>query len=209
MVENKKNLRFKSNVNIDTDSKSVNRNNGENQKETQNYFQTVNHRKEPREVVFDSGNEKQIAYNLNQQLRIQQLKRNEMQQDYHQQRAPQAKPNLHPQNRAQNTGFQNLKKQPTQNPQNNLNKVPTQQISFQKPSEIPKQQETPQNIHQKEPVSPKTTLKTPKPQVNEKPKQEPQKTENKPKEQPKQEKVEKPKETENKPKERTTKTRKS
>ena len=201
MVENKKNLRFKSNVNINTDSKSVNRNNGENQKETQNYFQTVNQIKEPREVVFDSGNEKQVAYNLNQQLRIQQLKRNEMQQDYHQQRAPQAKPNLHPQNRAQNNGFQNLKEQPTQNPQNNPNKVPAQQISFQKPSEIPKQQETPQTIPQKPPVSPKTNPETQKPQVTEQPKPEPQKTENKPKEQPKQEKVEKPKETENKPKE--------
>ena len=201
MVENKKNLRFKGNVNADTDSKSVNRNNGENQKGTQNYFQTVNQRKEPREVVFDSGNEKQVAYNLNQQLRIQQLKRNEMQQDYHQQRAPQAKPNLHPQNRAQNNGFQNLKKQPTQNPQNNPNKAPAQQISFQKPSEIPKPQETPQTIPQKPPVSPKTNSETQKPQVTEQPKPEPQKTENKPKEQPKQEKVEKPKETENKPKE--------
>ncbi|MCI7290677.1 MAG: ATP-binding cassette domain-containing protein [Methanobrevibacter woesei] len=201
MVENKKILRFKGNVNADTDSKSVNRNNGENQKGTQNYFQTVNQRKEPREVVFDSGNEKQVAYNLNQQLRIQQLKRNEMQQDYHQQRAPQAKPNLHPQNRAQNNGFQNLKKQPTQNPQNNLNKAPAQQISFKKPSEIPKQQETPQTIPQKPPVTPKTNPETQKPQVSGQPKPEPQKTENKPKEQPKQEKVEKPKETENKPKE--------
>ena len=201
MVENKKNLRFKSNVNINTDSKSVNRNNGENQKETQNYFQTVNQIKEPREVVFDSGNEKQVAYNLNQQLRIQQLKRNEMQQDYHQQRAPQAKPNLHPQNRAQNNGFQNLKKQPTQNPQNNLNNAPAQQISFQKPSEIPKQQETPQNIPQKLPVTPKTNPETQKQQVNEKPKEEPEKTENKPKEQPKPQVNEKPKETENKPKE--------
>lgn len=210
MVENKKNLRFKSNVNINTDSKSVNRNNGENQKETQNYFQTVNQRKEPREVVFDSGNEKQVAYNLNQQLRIQQLKRNEMQQDFYQQRAPQAKPNLHPQNRAQTTGSQNLKEQPTQNPQNNPNKAPAQQISFQKPSEIPKQQETPQTIPQKPPVSPKTNPETQKPQVTEQPKPEPQKTENKPKEQPKsqtnekpkeqpkQEKVEKPKETEKK-----------
>lgn len=206
MVENKKNLRFKSNVNINTDSKSVNRNNGENQKETQNYFQTVNQRKEPREVVFDSGNEKQVAYNLNQQLRIQQLKRNEMQQDYHQQRAPQAKPNLHPQNRAQNNGFQNLKKQPTQNPQNNLNKAPAQQISFKKPSEIPKQPLTPQNIQQKEPVSTKTTPETPKPQVNEKPKQEPQKIENKPKEQPKQEKtVTKSKNKENKEETKTKK----
>lgn len=196
MVENKKNLRFKGNVNIDTNSKSVNRNNGENQKGTQNYFQTVNQIKEPREVVFDSGNEKQVAYNLNQQLRIQQLKRNEMQQDFYQQRAPQAKPNLHPQNRAQTTGSQNLKEQPTQNPQNNLNKAPTQQISFQKPSEIPKQQETPQTIPQKPPVTPKTNPETQKPQVNEKPKE----TENKPKEQPKQEKVEKPKETENKQK---------
>ena len=201
MVENKKNLRFKGNVNADTNSKSVNRNNGENQKGTQNYFQTVNQRKEPREVVFDSGNEKQVAYNLNQQLRIQQLKRNEMQQDFYQQRAPQAKPNLHPQNRAQTTGSQNLKEQPTQNPQNNLNKAPTQQISFQKPSEIPKQQETPQTIPQKPPVSPKTNPETQKPQVSEQPKPEPQKTETKPKEQPKQEKVEKPKETENKPKE--------
>lgn len=200
MVENKKNLRFKGNVNADTNSKSVNRNNGENQKGTQNYFQTVNQRKEPREVVFDSGNEKQVAYNLNQQLRIQQLKRNEMQQDFYQQRAPQAKPNLHPQNRAQTTGSQNLKEQPTQNPQNNLNKAPTQQISFQKPSEIPKQQETPQTIPQKPPVSPKTNPETQKPQVSEQPKPEPQKTETKPKEQPKQEKVEKPKETENKPK---------
>lgn len=198
MVENKKNLRFKGNVNADTNSKSVNRNNGENQKGTQNYFQTVNQRKEPREVVFDSGNEKQVAYNLNQQLRIQQLKRNEMQQDFYQQRAPQAKPNLHPQNRAQTTGSQNLKEQPTQNPQNNLNKAPTQQISFQKPSEIPKQQETPQTIPQKPPVSPKTNPETQKPQVSEQPKPEPQKTETKPKEQPKQEKVEKPKETENK-----------
>lgn len=198
MVENKKNLRFKGNVNADTDSKSVNRNNGENQKGTQNYFQTVNQRKEPREVVFDSGNEKQVAYNLNQQLRIQQLKRNEMQQDFYQQRAPQAKPNLHPQNRAQTTGSQNLKEQPTQNPQNNLNKAPTQQISFQKPSEIPKQQETPQTIPQKPPVTPKTNPETQKPQVTEQPKPEPQKTENKPKEQPKQEKVEKPKETEKK-----------
>lgn len=210
MVENKKNLRFKGNVNADTDSKSVNRNNGENQKGTQNYFQTVNQRKEPREVVFDSGNEKQVAYNLNQQLRIQQLKRNEMQQDFYQQRAPQAKPNLHPQNRVQTTGSQNLKEQPTQNPQNNLNKAPTQQISFQKPSEIPKQQETPQTIPQKPPVSPKTNPETQKPQVTEQPKPEPQKTENKPKEQPKsqtnekpkeqpkQEKVEKPKETEKK-----------
>lgn len=194
MVENKKNLRFKGNVNADTDSKSVNRNNGENQKGTQNYFQTVNQRKEPREVVFDSGNEKQVAYNLNQQLRIQQLKRNEMQHDFYQQRAPQAKPNLHPQNRAQTTGSQNLKEQPTQNPQNNLNKAPTQQISFQKPSEIPKQQETPQTIPQKPPVTPKTNPETQKPQVNEKPKLKPQKTENKPKEQPIQEKVEKPKE---------------
>ena len=201
MVENKKNLRFKGNVNADTNSKSVNRNNGENQKGTQNYFQTVNQRKEPREVVFDSGNEKQVAYNLNQQLRIQQLKRNEMQQDFYQQRAPQAKPNLHPQNRAQTTGSQNLKEQPTQNPQNNLNKAPTQQISFQKPSEIPKQQETPQTIPQKPPVSPKTNPETQKPQVSEQPKPEPQKTEKKPKEQPKQEKVEKPKETEKKPKE--------
>ena len=167
MVENKKNLRFKGNVNADTNSKSVNRNNGENQKGTQNYFQTVNQRKEPREVVFDSGNEKQVAYNLNQQLRIQQLKRNEMQQDFYQQRAPQAKPNLHPQNRAQTTGSQNLKEQPTQNPQNNLNKAPTQQISFQKPSEIPKQQETPQTIPQKPPVSPKTNPETQKPQVSE------------------------------------------
>ena len=221
MVENKKNLRFKGNVNADTNSKSVNRNNGENQKGTQNYFQTVNQRKEPREVVFDSGNEKQVAYNLNQQLRIQQLKRNEMQQDFYQQRAPQAKPNLHPQNRVQTTGSQNLKEQPTQNPQNNPNKAPAQQISFQKPSEIPKQQETPQTIPQKPPVSPKTNPETqkpqvteqpksepqktenkpkeqPKPQTNEKPKSEPQKTENKPKEQPKQEKVEKPKETEKK-----------
>ena len=198
MVENKKNLRFKDNVNADTDSKSVNRNNGENQKGTQNYFQTVNHRKEPREVVFDSGNEKQVAYNLNQQLRIQQLKRNEMQQDFYKQRAPQAKPNLHPQNRVQTTGSQNLKEQPTQNPQNNLNKAPTQQISFQKPSEIPKQQETPQTIPQKPPVTPKTNPETQKPQVTEQPKPEPQKTENKPKEQPKQEKVEKPKETEKK-----------
>lgn len=198
MVENKKNLRFKGNVNADTDSKSVNRNNGENQKGTQNYFQTVNQRKEPREVVFDSGNEKQVAYNLNQQLRIQQLKRNEMQQDFYQQRAPQAKPNLHPQNRVQTTGSQNLKEQPTQNPQNNLNKAPTQQISFQKPSEIPKQQETPQTIPQKPPVTPKTNPETQKPQVTEQPKPEPQKTENKPKEQPKQEKVEKPKETEKK-----------
>lgn len=206
MVENKKNLRFKSNVNINTDSKSVNRNNGENQKGTQNYFQTVNQRKEPREVVFDSGNEKQVAYNLNQQLRIQQLKRNEMQQDYHQQRAPQAKPNLHPQNRAQNNGFQNLKKQPTQNPQNNLNKAPAQQISFKKPSEIPKQPLTPQTIQQKEPVSTKTTPETPKPQVNEKPKQEPQKIENKPKEQPKQEKtVTKSKNNENKEETKTKK----
>ena len=201
MVENKKNLRFKGNVNADTDSKSVNRNNGENQKGTQNYFQTVNQRKEPREVVFDSGNEKQVAYNLNQQLRIQQLKRNEMQHDFYQQRAPQAKPNLHPQNRVQTTGSQNLKEQPTQNPQNNLNKAPTQQISFQKPSEIPKQQETPQTIPQKPPVTPKTNPETQKPQVTEQPKPEPQKTENKPKEQPKQEKVEKPKETEKKPKE--------
>ena len=198
MVENKKNLRFKGNVNADTDSKSVNRNNGENQKGTQNYFQTVNQRKEPREVVFDSGNEKQVAYNLNQQLRIQQLKRNEMQHDFYQQRAPQAKPNLHPQNRAQTTGSQNLNEQPTQNPQNNLNKAPTQQISFQKPSEIPKQQETPQNIPQKPPVTPKTNPETQKPEVTEQPKPEPQKTENKPKEQPKQEKVEKPKETEKK-----------
>ena len=198
MVENKKNLRFKGNVNADTDSKSVNRNNGENQKGTQNYFQTVNQRKEPREVVFDSGNEKQVAYNLNQQLRIQQLKRNEMQQDFYQQRAPQAKPNLHPQNRVQTTGSQNLKEQPTQNPQNNLNKAPTQQISFQKPSEIPKQQETPQTIPQKPPVTPKTNPETQKPQDTEQPKPEPQKTENKPKEQPKQEKVEKPKETEKK-----------
>lgn len=198
MVENKKNLRFKGNVNADTDSKSVNRNNGENQKGTQNYFQTVNQRKEPREVVFDSGNEKQVAYNINQQLRIQQLKRNEMQQDFYQQRAPQAKPNLHPQNRVQTTGSQNLKEQPTQNPQNNLNKAPTQQISFQKPSEIPKQQETPQTIPQKPPVTPKTNPETQKPQVTEQPKPEPQKTENKPKEQPKQEKVEKPKETEKK-----------
>ena len=210
MVENKKNLRFKGNVNADTNSKSVNRNNGENQKGTQNYFQTVNQRKEPREVVFDSGNEKQVAYNLNQQLRIQQLKRNEMQQDFYQQRAPQAKPNLHPQNRAQTTGSQNLKEQPTQNPQNNPNKAPAQQISFQKPSEIPKQQETPQNIPQKPPVTPKTNPETQKPEVNEQPKPEPQKTENKPKEQPKpqvneqpkeqpkQEKVEKPKETEKK-----------
>ncbi len=198
MVENKKNLRFKGNVNADTDSKSVNRNNGENQKGTQNYFQTVNQRKEPREVVFDSGNEKQVAYNLNQQLRIQQLKRNEMQQDFYQQRAPQAKPNLHPQNRAQTTGSQNLNEQPTQNPQNNLNKAPAQQISFQKPSEIPKQQETPQTIPQKPPVTPKTNPETQKPQVTEQPKPEPQKTENKPKEQPKQEKVEKPKETEKK-----------
>lgn len=198
MVENKKNLRFKGNVNADTDSKSVNRNNGENQKRTQNYFQTVNQRKEPREVVFDSGNEKQVAYNLNQQLRIQQLKRNEMQQDFYQQRAPQAKPNLHPQNRAQTTGSQNLKEQPTQNPQNNPNKAPAQQISFQKPSEIPKPQETPQTIPQKPPVSPKTNSETQKPQVTEQPKPEPQKTENKPKEQPKQEKVEKPKETEKK-----------
>ena len=198
MVENKKNLRFKGNVNADTDSKSVNRNNGENQKGTQNYFQTVNQRKEPREVVFDSGNEKQVAYNLNQQLRIQQLKRNEMQQDFYQQRAPQAKPNLHPQNRAQTTGSQNLKEQPTQNPQNNPNKAPAQQISFQKPSEIPKPQETPQTIPQKPPVSPKTNSETQKPQVTEQPKPEPQKTENKPKEQPKQEKVEKPKETEKK-----------
>lgn len=194
MVENKKNLRFKGNVNADTDSKSVNRNNGENQKGTQNYFQTVNQRKEPREVVFDSGNEKQVAYNLNQQLRIQQLKRNEMQQDFYQQRAPQAKPNLHPQNRVQTTGSQNLKEQPTQNPQNNLNKAPTQQISFQKPSEIPKQQETPQTIPQKPPVTPKTNPETQKPQVTEQPKLKPQKTENKPKEQPIQEKVEKPKE---------------
>ena len=198
MVENKKNLRFKGNVNADTDSKSVNRNNGENQKGTQNYCQTVNQRKEPREVVFDSGNEKQVAYNLNQQLRIQQLKRNEMQQDFYQQRAPQAKPNLHPQNRAQTTGSQNLNEQPTQNPQNNLNKAPAQQISFQKPSEIPKQQETPQTIPQKPPVTPKTNPETQKPQVTEQPKPEPQKTENKPKEQPKQEKVEKPKETEKK-----------
>lgn len=198
MVENKKNLRFKGNVNADTDSKSVNRNNGENQKGTQNYFQTVNQRKEPREVVFDSGNEKQVTYNLNQQLRIQQLKRNEMQQDFYQQRAPQAKPNLHPQNRVQTTGSQNLKEQPTQNPQNNLNKAPTQQISFQKPSEIPKQQETPQTIPQKPPVTPKTNPETQKPQVTEQPKPKPQKTENKPKEQPKQEKVEKPKETEKK-----------
>ena len=198
MVENKKNLRFKGNVNADTNSKSVNRNNGENQKGTQNYFQTVNQRKEPREVVFDSGNEKQVAYNLNQQLRIQQLKRNEMQQDFYQQRAPQAKPNLHPQNRAQTTGSQNLKEQPTQNPQNNPNKAPAQQISFQKPSEIPKQQETPQTIPQKPPVTPKTNPETQKPQVTEQPKPEPQKTENKPKEQPKQEKVEKPKETEKK-----------
>lgn len=198
MVENKKNLRFKDNVNADTDSKSVNRNNGENQKGTQNYFQTVNHRKEPREVVFDSGNEKQVAYNLNQQLRIQQLKRNEMQQDFYQQRAPQAKPNLHPQNKVQTTGSQNLNEQSTQNPQNNLNKAPAQQISFQKPSEIPKQQETPQNIPQKLPVTPKTNPETQKQQVNEKPKEEPEKTENKPKEQPKQEKVEKPKETEKK-----------
>lgn len=198
MVENKKNLRFKGNVNADTNSKSVNRNNGENQKGTQNYFQTVNQRKEPREVVFDSGNEKQVAYNLNQQLRIQQLKRNEMQQDFYQQRAPQAKPNLHPQNRAQTTGSQNLKEQPTQNPQNNPNKAPAQQISFQKPSEIPKPQETPQTIPQKPPVSPKTNSETQKPQVTEQPKPEPQKTENKPKEQPKQEKVEKPKETEKK-----------
>lgn len=194
MVENKKNLRFKGNVNADTDSKSVNRNNGENQKGTQNYFQTVNQRKEPREVVFDSGNEKQVAYNLNQQLRIQQLKRNEMQQDFYQQRAPQAKPNLHPQNRVQTTGSQSLKEQPTQNPQNNLNKAPTQQISFQKPSEIPKQQETPQTIPQKPPVTPKTNPETQKPQVTEQPKLKPQKTENKPKEQPIQEKVEKPKE---------------
>lgn len=206
MVENKKNLRFKGNVNADTNSKSVNRNNGENQKGTQNYFQTVNQRKEPREVVFDSGNEKQVAYNLNQQLRIQQLKRNEMQQDFYQQRAPQAKPNLHPQNRAQTTGSQNLKEQPTQNPQNNPNKAPAQQISFQKPSEIPKQQETPQNIPQKPPVTPKTNPETQKPEVTEQPKPKPQKTENKPKEQPKpqvneqpkQEKVEKPKETEKK-----------
>lgn len=194
MVENKKNLRFKGNVNADTDSKSVNRNNGENQKGTQNYFQTVNQRKEPREVVFDSGNEKQVAYNLNQQLRIQQLKRNEMQQDFYQQRAPQAKPNLHPQNRAQTTGSQNLKEQPTQNPQNNPNKAPAQQISFQKPSEIPKPQETPQTIPQKPPVTPKTNPETQKPQVTEQPKLKPQKTENKPKEQPIQEKVEKPKE---------------
>ena len=198
MVENKKNLRFKGNVNADTNSKSASGNNGENQKRTQNYFQTVNQRKEPREVVFDSGNEKQVAYNLNQQLRIQQLKRNEMQQDFYQQRAPQAKPNLHPQNRAQTTGSQNLNEQPTQNPQNNLNKAPAQQISFQKPSEIPKQQETPQTIPQKPPVTPKTNPETQKPQVTEQPKPEPQKTENKPKEQPKQEKVEKPKETEKK-----------
>ena len=198
MVENKKNLRFKGNVNADTDSKSVNRNNGENQKGTQNYFQTVNQRKEPREVVFDKKKKNQVAYNLNQQMRIQQLKRNEMQQDFYQQRAPQAKPNLHPQNRAQTTGSQNLKEQPTQNPQNNLNKAPTQQISFQKPSEIPKQQETPQTIPQKPPVTPKTNPETQKPQVTEQPKPEPQKTENKPKEQPKQEKVEKPKETEKK-----------
>ena len=203
MVENKKNLRFKGNVNADTDSKSVNRNNGENQKGTQNYFQTVNQRKEPREVVFDSGNEKQVAYNLNQQLRIQQLKRNEMQQDFYQQRAPQAKPNLHPQNRVQTTGSQNLKEQPTQNPQNNLNKAPTQQISFQKPSEIPKQQETPQTIPQKPPVTPKTNPETqkpqvteqPKPQVNEKPKEQPKPQVNeKPKEQPKPQVNEKPKE---------------
>ncbi|PWB87049.1 teichoic acids export ATP-binding protein TagH [Methanobrevibacter woesei] len=172
MVENKKNLRFKGNVNADTNSKSASGNNGENQKRTQNYFQTVNQRKEPREVVFDSGNEKQVAYNLNQQLRVQQLKRNEMQQDYYQQRTPQTKPNLHPQNR--------------------------QQISFQKPSEIPKQQVTLQNIPQKSPVTPKPTPETPRPQVSEKPKQKPQKTEKKPKEQPKQEKVEKPKETEKK-----------
>ena len=207
MVENKKNLRFKGNVNADTDSKSVNRNNGENQKGTQNYFQTVNQRKEPREVVFDSGNEKQVAYNLNQQLRIQQLKRNEMQQDFYQQRAPQAKPNLHPQNRVQTTGSQNLKEQPTQNPQNNLNKAPTQQISFQKPSEIPKQQETPQTIPQKPPVTPKTNPETqkpqvteqPKPQVNEKPKEQPKPQVNeKPKEQPKPQVNEKPKETEKK-----------
>lgn len=206
MVENKKNLRFKGNVNADTNSKSVNRNNGENQKGTQNYFQTVNQRKEPREVVFDSGNEKQVAYNLNQQLRIQQLKRNEMQQDFYQQRAPQAKPNLHPQNRAQTTGSQNLKEQPTQNPQNNLNKAPTQQISFQKPSEIPKQQETPQTIPQKPPVSPKTNPETQKPQVSEQPKPEPQKTETKPKEQPKQEKTEtKPKNNKNKEETKTKK----
>ena len=198
MVENKKNLRFKGNVNADTNSKSVNRNNGENQKGTQNYFQTVNQRKEPREVVFDSGNEKQVAYNLNQQLRIQQLKRNEMQQDFYQQRAPQAKPNLHPQNRVQTTGSQNLKEQPTQNPQNNPNKAPAQQISFQKPSEIPKQQETPQNIPQKPPVTPKTNPETQKPEVTEQPKPEPQKTENKPKEQPKPQVNEKPKETEKK-----------
>lgn len=193
MVENKKNLRFKGNVNTDTNSKSVNRNNSENQKG--NYFQTVNQRKEPREVVFDSGNEKQVAYNLNQQLRIQQLKRNEMQQDYYQQRAPQAKPNLHPQNIVQTTGSQNLKEQPAQNQQNNLNNVPAQQISFQKPSEIQKQPITPQNTQQKSPISPKTTPETENPQVSEKPKQE---TENKPKEQPKQEKVEKSKETEKK-----------
>ena len=124
-----------------------------------------------------------------------------MQHDFYQQRAPQAKPNLHPQNRVQTTGSQNLKEQPTQNPQNNLNKAPTQQISFQKPSEIPKQQETPQTIPQKPPISPKTNPETQKPQVSEQPKPEPQKTENKPKEQPKQEKVEKPKETEKKPKE--------
>ena len=198
MVENKKNLRFKGNVNADTNSKSASGNNGENQKRTQNYFQTVNQRKEPREVVFDSGNEKQVAYNLNQQLRVQQLKRNEMQQDYYQQRTPQAKPNLHPQNRVQTNGSQNLRQQPAQSPQNNLNKAPTQQISFQKPSEIPKQQVTPQNIPQKPPVTPRTTPETPRPQVSEKAKQEPQKTENKPKEQPKQEKVEKPKETEKK-----------
>ena len=194
MVENKKNLRFKGNVNADTDSKSVNRNNGENQKGTQNYFQTVNQRKEPREVVFDSGNEKQVAYNLNQQLRVQQLKINEMQQDYYQQRTPQTKPNLHPQNITQNTDSQNLRQHLTQNPQNNLNKAPAQQISFQKPSEIPKQPITPQNIQQNPLTSPKTTPEIPKPQVNEKPKQRPQKTENKPKEQPKQEKAEKPKE---------------
>lgn len=198
MVENKKNLRFKGNVNADTNSKSASGNNGENQKRTQNYFQTVNQRKEPREVVFDSGNEKQVAYNLNQQLRVQQLKRNEMQQDYYQQRTPQTKPNLHPQNRIQTNGSQNLRQQPTQNPQNNSNKAPTQQISFQKPSEIPKQQVTLQNIPQKSPVTPKPTPETPRPQVSEKPKQKPEKTEKKPKEQPKQEKVEKPKETEKK-----------
>ena len=194
MVENKKNLRFKGNVNADTNSKSASGNNGENQKRTQNYFQTVNQRKEPREVVFDSGNEKQVAYNLNQQLRVQQLKRNEMQQDYYQQRTPQTKPNLHPQNRIQTNGSQNLRQQPTQNPQNNSNNAPTQQISFQKPSEIPKQPITPQNIQQNPLTSPKTTPEIPKPQVNEKPKQRPQKTENKPKEQPEQEKAEKPKE---------------